>query len=262
MPGQDADQDGLSDACELALAKQFAPTLVVSPTACNWNEAAGVLGGAYLFGVLPLPEGGARVAYLPAYYEDCGWRGAKCWVRWRGGCDPHAGDSELILVDVEAGGTVWRATRVFLSAHCFGGSDGRCRWYHRSELTWVGDAPRVWVAEGKNAHYPSRGACESGHWFYDTCERNALEVRYSVETHSRNIGSAAHPFPTAGVGSGCLAARDLAIPPADSTSHECIWEDRPFRGWSADVTSGSATPYLQYLIEVAGFKPRAESRPG
>ena len=136
--GVDSDFDGLSDSCELEVATQFAPIFVVSPSACNWDASAERLGGAYLFGVSPIPDG-LRISYLPAYLDDCGWAGPKCLLRWRGGCDPHAGDSEFIALDLATdtlrGG--WRVDRVFLSAHCFGRGDDDCRWYSPGELQWL-----------------------------------------------------------------------------------------------------------------------------
>ena len=128
--GADTDEDGLTDACEMELLVRFAPSFVASASACNWDADAGRLRGGYLIAAAPT-EGGVRLAYLPAYLEDCGWAGPKCLLRPRGGCDPHAGDSEAVFLDVARAGSGedWTARRIFLSAHCFGHSDGRCRWF-------------------------------------------------------------------------------------------------------------------------------------
>lgn len=250
----DSDRDGLSDICEAALLERFAPAFVASPHACNWDQQTGRIRGAYLVAAEPI-EGGVRLAYLPAYQMDCGWAGPKCLVRLQGGCEPHAGDSEAIFVDlvVDGGTGEWRATRVFLSAHCFGGSDGRCRWFEHGALRWVGDAPVVWVAEGKNGNYPSKAACDSGHWGYDTCDRNTMAYRFPVASARQNIGSFAYPFPHRRERSDCIADPEL-LDLANGDQAECIWTAATFRGWS-DAQGPAATGYRRYLREVAGFIP-------
>jgi hypothetical protein len=253
--GADADGDGLSDACELVLLERFAPTLVVSARACNWDAKAGRLGGGYFVAAEPI-AGGVRLAYLPAYFLDCGWSGAKCLLRLRGGCNPHAGDSEVIFIDLLGSPShgEWKAHRVFLSAHCFGHSDGRCRWFDVGEFEWTGESARVWVAEGKNANYPSKSACDSGHWNFDTCDRNGHEVRFPVELPSQNIGSASHPFPDRSRGSDCVEASEIVGAPQMGGT-ECVWTDSAFRGWAGPGVAG-ATGYAKYLKLVAGFTPK------
>ena len=161
----DADRDGLDDRCELALAQAFAPELIVDSRDCLWTEDSSLprLGGGYFFAA-QRTRAAVRIVFLPAYYRDCGWSGAVC-VLVGGNCGAHAGDSELIVVDVvpDSAPRRWRTDGVFLSAHCFGRSDGRCRWYRSDGLrafAWAdsarGGAPRAWVARGKHAHYPSR----------------------------------------------------------------------------------------------------------
>ena len=252
VAGADSDLDGLSDACELALAALFAPMLAVSTHACNWDQSAERLAGGYLFGASPT-EAGIRLVYLPAYTMDCGWSGPKCLLRWRGGCDPHVADSEFIVVDIEQLGSDWRATRAFLSAHCFGRSPGDCRWLERSELDWIGYAPLVWVAEGKNANYPSRATCDAGHWLFDTCDRNARSVRFPVQTELQNIGSASAPFPNHTDDKPCVVASEVPLLARGSGS-ECIWTDPLFKGWSNQIGGGS-TGYRRYLVEVAELGP-------
>jgi hypothetical protein len=251
--GVDADEDGLSDACEAALLERFAPTLVASPRACNWDAAAGRLRGGYLVGAERI-ERGVRLAYLPAYLEDCGWSGPKCLLRLRGGCDPHRGDSEAVFIDLVADSAAggWAPRRLFLSAHCFGGADGRCRWYDRAEVAWFGDTPIVWVAEGKNANYPTKAACDSGHWGFDTCDRNTRAFRFPVDA-PRNIGSVGRPFPRGSDGSGCLT-RPAPVRDAGGEGKECIWIDERFRGWSTGA-GRTSTGYRRYLRDVAVFIP-------
>src|SRR5690606_3383380 len=138
-------------------------------------------------------------AYLPAYYRDCGWAGAKCLLPFVN-CAPHAGDSEFVVVDAVRRGDRWVTAAVFLSAHCFGGSGADCRWYRGLEVerfAWADGvalgAPIVWVAEGRQANYPGRAACDRGHHRIDTCDANRLAYRYPIASTAQNIGSRARP---------------------------------------------------------------------
>ena len=263
-PSVDEDGDRLDDGCELALARAFAPELVVDPTECLWLAGArpARLAGGYLFAARPLGDGAVRIAYLPAYARDCGWDGTLCRLR-PGGCGVHAGDSELIVLDVarSAGRSAeWSLVGAFLSAHCGGRSAGRCRWFGGAELDRFArvegaarGGPRIWVARGKHAHYPSARACDRGHWGYDSCDRNSAVVRFPVVSAAQNIGSRAHPLPAP---DGCLAASALLLGPAglDPTARECVWDaSRPFRGWQSDSRGPGPTSYGRSLTEIAGF---------
>ena len=257
----DSDQDDLDDGCELDLAAAFAPELVVDTADCLWQADISPprLAGGYLFAVKPLGRG-VRIAYLPAYYRDCGWTGTACVVRL-GQCGSHSGDSELIVLDVEPSTNGdWRTTAVFLSAHCFGRSDGRCRWYRGADLDsfeWLGGTrfgvPRVWVARGKHANYPTQDSCDSGHWFLDSCDGNAIQMRFPVLTTRQNIGSRQHPLPG---GDGCIVAAELPLPggAVAEQARECPWSDaQAFTGWQSTPARGAATPYSRYLTRVASF---------
>jgi hypothetical protein len=256
-PAADADQDGFTDDCELSLATRFAPFLNASAAACNVIGSADSrkLGGGYLYAVAPGARGGARIAYLPAYFRDCGWEGVKC--RFPGiDCAPHAGDSEIVIVDVqEHGASTWSVTGVFLSAHCFGRSDASCRWYRGPELarfSWrhgLSGGPTVWVANGRNANYPTRSACEDGHWMIDTCSGERFTFAFPV-LRASNIGSRAHP----GVTQGCITATAVD-PSGEHTAHgasECFWNaDTRFKGWQN--AGDGVTPYNRYLQLIAGW---------
>jgi hypothetical protein len=257
----DRDLDGLDDACELALAQAFAPEMVVDPRDCSWDASAppGRLGGGYLFAVQGVPDGRTiRVAYLPGYYRDCGWEGLPCLTR-AAGCSAHDGDSEIVVVQVRYDPTTarWLTDAVFLSAHCFGRSDGRCRWYEADELrqfAWSGTqlgAPRVWVAKGKHGNYPSPGACDSGHWYYDSCDRNTAAYRFPVLVSAQNIGSRRRPLPErdGAARAGCLTAAHLVWSGAapNTGTHECFWDpSAPFHGWQR-LRGRPATPYATVL---------------
>jgi hypothetical protein len=257
----DEDRDALDDRCELALARAFAPELRVDARECGWRDdvAPARLAGGYLFAA-QRTRTGVRLAYLPAYFRDCGWSGAVCLLV-AGGCGAHAGDSELIVVDVAASAPAgrWRATGVFLSAHCLGGSAGRCRWFRGDalhELEWADDvaggAPRVWVARGKHANYPTQRACDRGHWTYDSCDGNGVAVRFPVRSTAQNAGSRQHPL----LGDGCLSSEELPLGPAgaDAGMRECMWDaSRSFRGWQRDRTGSEPAAYARYLELFAGF---------
>jgi hypothetical protein len=193
---------------------------------------------------------------LPAYYLDCGWDGLPCVTRGRP-CSAHPGDSELIVVEVRHDGATrrWVAQGVFLSAHCFGRSAGRCRWYDGDELagfTWrLGvrrGAPRVWVAKGKHAHYPSARECDTGHWYYDSCDGNDVVYRFPITSSVQNIGSRRRPLPGTGTTAGCVAGAG-----ARTGTIECFWDpSRRFEGWQRARLGAGATSYARVLAAV-GF---------
>lgn len=246
----DRDGDGLSDACETELAYAFAPLLRVRTDGCNWDEDAGRLGGGYFYAVQPV-DSVIRVAYMPAYFRDCGWSGWRCWLPFVD-CSPHEGDSEFIVVEVVRAGTAaqWQVNGIFLSAHCFGRSEASCRWYRGPELNEfarAGRSPIVWVAEGRQANYPSWTTCDRGHYALDRCNRHNAQYYFPVSP-DRNIGSRALP----NFGDGCFRGSDLATEYAQAAASECYWtSDTRFRGWQ--LSGPGVTPYERYLREIAGF---------
>jgi hypothetical protein len=250
----DSDEDGLGDACELALSRAFAPLLMMHSTRCTLpsTEADGHIPGGYFHAAQPA-HGVVRLIYMPAYYRDCGWRGFKCIFV---DCTGQAGDSEIIAVDVRRNpGGAWFTDAIFLSAHCFGRSDGDCRWYRDHELErfqWVDDiergAPIVWVSDARNANYPTYAACERGHWRFDSCDRHSVPYRFPVMPE-RNIGSRMVPLREGSHPPGCVSGEfveplDQMIAAADEV--ECFWiETAPFGGWQG--AAAGATAYGEYL---------------
>lgn len=250
----DADDDGLSDACELALSRAFAPLLMMHSTRCTL-PAAGTqdrVAGGYFHAAQP-ERGVVRLVYMPAYYRDCGWTGAKCIFV---DCSGHAGDSEIIAIDVrQLENGAWATDAIFLSAHCFGTSDGKCRWYRDDDLEqfeWVSDidrgAPVVWVSDARNANYPSYAACERGHWRIDSCDSASVPYAFPV-TAERNIGSRAVPLVNGEHPPGCVSGEfveplDRMIVAPDAV--ECFWSaEAPFGGWQG--VDGGETAYGEYL---------------
>lgn len=253
--GEDSDLDGMADDCELGLARAFAPALVVTAGGCDWDASLGRPLGAYLYGVQRSDDDRVRIAYLPAYYRDCGWFGPKCLLVG-GDCEGHTGDSEIVAVSLGSVGRRWWVAELMVSAHCFGRSRG-CRWGAPSEgFTWVdgvvGGAPVVYIAEGTHAGYASRVACDRGHWHLDTCDRSRFGFRFPVRSQAQNIGSRARPIG----GDGCLAGYELPLGfrATDPGRVECLWADEgTFRGWQRDESGEPPTPYGRYLKEVMGW---------
>jgi uncharacterized protein YodC (DUF2158 family) len=137
----DSDGDGLTDACEFAVASAFAPLLLVRTGGCNWHGSGetGRLGGGYLHAVSRAGTG-IRIAYLPAYFVDCGWRDIRCILPFVN-CASHSGDSEIIVVELDPAGSSWAVSGVFLSSHCFARGSKSCRWYRGAGLElfqWYG----------------------------------------------------------------------------------------------------------------------------
>ena len=246
--GPDSDVDGMSDSCETSLAMLFAPILMQDRGDCMWSEDADPsrIAGGYHYAVQPAGDRRVRLAYLPGYLRDCGWRGPKCLLPGVD-CRPHAGDSEAIIVEAEFDRErdAWSPTAVFLSAHCFDGESDACRWHEGAELDdfdWRGAGPVVWVASGRHANYPSDDACDAGHYWLDDCGGDALAVAWPVMA-DRNVGSAEAPIG----GDGCVSLPEELDPSLVAAGAiECFWSERPFRGWQGDAHPG-VTPYRRYL---------------
>ncbi len=252
--GVDGDRDGLSDRCELAMATRHAPLLNVSANGCNVvkREAAKRLGGGYLYAVARIQEG-YRIAYMPAYFRDCGWHGLKCRLPWIN-CEAHWGDSEFIVVDIAPQPDHYSVVGIFLSAHCFGKSGSGCRWFRGKDLVpfqWNEQdvSPVVWVANGRNANYRSQRSCERGHWAVDTCSGERLRYRFPIRAES-NVGSRSVPRSPR----GCVPSQYVD----DKNEHtspgavECLWDvSMPFGGWQKGVKG--VTTYSRYLDVFAGM---------
>jgi hypothetical protein len=236
------------------------------------------MGGEYYYAVeskvyLDIPRGlkrVLRVAYLMAYYWDCGAASSYEWHEWFD--NPHSGDSEFIIVDV-AYDTVshhWETFNVFLSAHC--GSpwippweDHHCRWHAPSDFAyWVNQrvlgAPYVWASRAKHANYPTENSCDEaitvGGAELEDCEYDTPQ-RFPVVYVQQNIGSRSAPFVD------CAAPFSASAMP-DVGSYECMWsfslEGGPplgrFNGWQSETVGGGGlppAPYGRILQDYGGF---------
>ena len=184
----DRDGDGLSDAEELALARAFAPDLVLHPQEeCPERHPA--------WAVRPI-FGGASIFYAINWERDCG-------LPLGAGRAAHLGDAEFVVVellkDAQRG---WEVRKVFLSAHYRSG-DGRTKagamlldhsgWvppeaFEASANAVVvgGWTPRVIVARHKHANYSSLEPCRLT---YDSCADGVgepLEIRAGANLGSRD----------------------------------------------------------------------------
>jgi len=241
----DPDADGVNNACENALAVAFAPALIMAHD-CDWDYTPGLdrMGGEYYFAVQQSPGqvyGQLRIAYLPAYYLDCGVRHdflSGCTaigglgIGW---CEGHSGDSEFILVDVsyDVLSSHWVTDHVFLSAHCGEPVTGyNCQWYSTASFQWRDGhrqgAPKVWVAEGKHSDYRTQDMCNSGALGMDECSYNTAEQVFPIVYGQQNVGSRSVPLRDCGPAFS-------GSPETSSGGYECTWTkpfpyDR-FNGW-------------------------------
>ncbi|HKW08796.1 MAG TPA: hypothetical protein VJO33_00365 [Gemmatimonadaceae bacterium] len=245
----------MDDNCEFAVARAFAPLLKVNPNECDWDGGLNRIGGEYYFAVQRNDEYGPRlrIAYMPAYYKDCG------------GPEPHKGDSEFILEDVSfesnTVGGAWQLRNVFTSAHCgtdFLGvaTDPNCQWWDPGQFAHVDDptygAPVIWVSYGKHANYRSAQACNTSNnvVVVDLCLFGYADRRFPVLYSWQNIGSAKKP------------QAGLYLPPRWGSAYatpgtaESFWDAFSwFNGWNPRTVPNveGSTPYGQILAGYAHF---------
>ncbi len=66
-------------------------------------------------------------------------------------CGRHYGDWEHVTVEIESIGNDWAVRRVYLSKHSLSS------WGDRSQLQWLGERPKIYVARDSHAHYGVAG---------------------------------------------------------------------------------------------------------
>jgi hypothetical protein len=263
----DIDDDGVHNGCENGLAQYFAPELRMT-SRCDWDYALDRMGGEYYFavqaGVPRVTKAGTetsdiRIAYLPAYYIDCGgffegWCELGMW-----GCAPHSGDSEFFIVDVsyDFETTHWVTDAIFLSAHCHGGLSDDCNWQDIANFEWrdgkVRGAPVIWVSENKHANYYSQDDCDAGGGWGpvhpDECDFTNQVKIFPVVYGQQNIGSRSTP----------LRDCDVAFsgsPMTDPNKTECMWRrslSGRFNGWQSDTYGDPPTLYTDILSTYVKF---------
>ncbi len=273
--GPDLDADGVWDYCETRLAQIFAPVLSFGHD-CSSDGAYNRPGGEYYYAVTRLRiygEDRIRIAWLPAYYRDCGSPGG-----------PHSGDAEFMIheINYNTASAHWVTKRIFLSSHCYAvqfgfETDPDCQWWQPADIAgWhdgrIQGAPHIWVAIGKHAHYRSKAACNGGGYeplWSDTCEAANQETRYPVLYSWQNIGSNSYRTTDATKPRWARAAWDTLL--ADTSKIEkfwtrdmewasyidaygnLAWKQRPkrFNGWQSSTWGDYVAPYPTVLADFA-----------
>lgn len=229
----DADADWLDDGCEYRLARAFAPQWLMHPAEeCPHRQP-------YWAAKLVVAPQLIRVAYMPAYYRDCGAPNElQAWVSALADKNAHVGDSEFVMVEAAFNPTTshWELVRVFLSAHDMS-PNHRSEWAGYQEmfygLRWRG-YPKVFVARNKHANYKSEQACENGGLFGDICAGDGMSGRFPVFTY-RNVGSISVDFFPNGTDlQGFISARK-----------EYFYQRVGFSGW---IGTTGTTPYYDFLV--------------
>lgn len=241
VTSNDTDGDGLANHCELPIARSFAPMLHFA----NGDQCPG---GEPYWSAKRFPNGVVRVAYMMAYYEDCGYD-----TRIQNSA--HSGDSELVMVEMKynSGTQHWEFNRMWLSAHyeaTFWGTDqDYSEWVSAAQTDFYDRSlalPNIWVAEDKHANYRSIAKCEdTGAWEYrDDCGSLYL-IRFLVEG-SRNAGSRYVDLVD------CVRSEERT----SSTRTEGFYTDchNSFRGWNEQHYGKAPAPYRYMLFSEFHFE--------
>jgi hypothetical protein len=190
-PSVDADQDGVSDACEYELAQAFHPQMQFMQGDCDTGREPY---WAVNYEISPID--GSQVVdifYAIGYHEDCGTAGFTF----------HYGDSEFIVEEV---GTVgyptyngghWYLRYVTYSAH-YGTPEESSGTYSGGDVEYAnaapGSNPVSWVSEGKHGNYRSQAACDAGGFFgSDNCDHPGERVGLDIFSNA-NLGSHVQPI--------------------------------------------------------------------
>jgi len=225
------------------------------------------MGGEYYFaaqqGVQRGLYGGTsdiRIAYLPAYYVDCGAVAELCDYPLVPECGGHTGDSEFIMIDVSYDSDTrhWVVDAIFLSAHCSGGTSDDCNWQNLANFEWRDGkdrgAPVIWVSESKKGNYYSEGDCDAGGgpgWPInsDTCAFSNRVMVFPVVYGQQNIGSRTTPLRDCG---GPFSGSPMTYTGATA----CMWSSSSsgrFNGWQADQAGDPPMMYTDVLTTYARF---------
>lgn len=230
----DADHDWLDDGCEVELARGFAPRWSMGDQdACPNGEPAWA--AKYFPGV-----GVVRLAFMPAYYNDCG-EGATVFDFGAG----HPGDSEFAMVEVGFNTTTkhWEFRQMWLSAH-YTAPGNRSAWVPAAEANFSRRSlahPYIAVSADKHANFKSEATCNktflSQIMEADYCYGSMLSpFRFPIDP-SRNAGSRFTDL------MGCVPT----IKGFNSGGRtECFYTYKPFAGWNSGATG--ETSYREILL--------------
>ncbi|MEJ7758279.1 MAG: hypothetical protein WKF55_01675 [Gemmatimonadaceae bacterium] len=230
----DRDQDGVDDGCEYELAAAFRPQMVFMSDDCDTRRAPHF---AVRQSNSPDWGGVIYIFYALSYVYDCG-PAFSCPILYPD-CNPHAGDSEWIILEVgpsPSGSTApWALKYGTLSAHWRTSAESTAGYpasaLEDAEYSPAYGAPRIWAAQNKHSNYRTENDCDEGGFaHFDNCDRPSGNYYTLDFESSHNLGHE-------GSGSEFIGSYPLT-PVSDritSTRHytEFYWEsDRPFCGWS------------------------------
>lgn len=180
----DADGDGLDDALEQMLLKQFTPRFWIAESDCDVKpaefapgveKAAVTAQNGTIYGQAFPVVGAVELHYYHLWGRDCGRMS-------------HDLDAEHVSVLLVQEGSRWRARYWYAAAHedtlCDRGSAARA---FALGAEWTG--AEVWVSRGKHASFLTEKLCRMG-CGSDRCDRSVkLEVKQIV-----NLGEACKPL--------------------------------------------------------------------
>ncbi len=243
--GTDSDGDGLTDACELTVARAFAPWMRVHPSDDITRDE--------YYAVTPSTGNRILVFYAFGYHRDHGR------VCSHAICTAHNGDSEFVIVEVAAqSDPTWYMTEVFLSAHLGEGwgADHSDR-FDATELDSYRGAPIVWVAKNKHANYKSKAACEGGGLGWGIAEHcGSNELAFFRVYADGNLGQSENDNPGAGLRmlTNCVGSRSRPNLPRT----ECYWiAGRRFYGWQSRREDNGSGAYYDKLAQFGFHRTRA-----
>lgn len=208
----DSDNDGLSDFCELQVARAFAPELAY--------YSRDNVGREPHWAARPIAAGGVRIAYLLSYYVDLGTQGYPCCDDW------HNGDSEGIYLDVtyEFDTQHWVLETAYYSAHTGYNVYGPGASGYPASLHYPahqGSYPRTYVSGYKHANYDTFDDCMDGGTFgSDWCTPDSF-ARVVVGTYANVGSSGTHLL-------DCVPSTNRFY---QNNGDECYWSGARFDGW-------------------------------
>lgn len=277
--GDDANMNGVNDACEGPLVQSFAPNIIFATSEPSSGRRP-------YWAIAIDPDGKPsviRIFYAMSYFADTGTIGNS--LTMRDGVQSHIGDSEFFAFDVQwTSGTDWRLLRGYLSEHFGSGviadSSG---WHDASEFVLNDGVPNIYVALSKHGNYANSQGCQAtpfsfivqdkcpstlpcGSNTYCTPAASPVSFLSLDEFDGRNLGSSLVPIPE-GVpampnGGDCLGS--------GACNHEWYWQNQRFCGWqkpdsfaraTTAIDNGGCTPATAtYQIELTtlGFTKQSD----